>query len=1522
MANYPQPPYGGNGMPYSSISMPPQPPQVAPAPHGTPQDLRTHAAMAADGFHYNQQQYWPPPYQPSHGYQPVPFPPPMMGQNGMFLPPPPPPPPPPPNTGFYAPVPTPQFPLPSAPVPNHQATMGAQLPRPQQQMGPPARDRVLGMSEGDKEEGELSEGDRVSRSPARKTANPVPPPRSVPYNVQGDASAATGNGTAPQGVGHDLTQTRANDPSMRVSAQSNQQRDQDSTGMTIRQSISHDTVQARAKSQNNPVPIQATHHSVQETKALDELERKKREETKRFIALLYDNGVSYEQLVSDGGLHAGILWDLFLEANLPVQHSVPTRSPIGVHTGLSTNGAEKQSPGPKPGGSAISPQTQHSRGVAANGSIPRNSAGPIGVNSQDTQVKPAPPPQTRYKETQSQPTPLLNTSVPSIAHPRPQDIQAKPIPPLKTSVATTAPVKSAPSPIDRKDYIARLQAAKTGKSAPAKTTPPQKSEPALETSAPVDKVSLSSPPKTVQVAQTAPGPMSDAEKARKTELVRQKIQALQAAQAKKPLTPGAGKVLSQGIQGPPSQVPSPPATDVNGQEAGKSAISIQAPTGDEGAKRAYIGNVLLQVEEATLRNALSRFGEIDYLDINRSRKCAFAGFTTPAALHYAINNNPLKVNGVELRIEERRTRRGGPNSAGSNVHAPQPTHPSFNPVDTITRPQDPALTPQFGRAPQLAQAPQPAQGLTFPGIPGLFMTSSPSQPSLVMPPPPLQHVEETRDTNQVQTRKRPVASDFDEEPTVRPKGPGFTRPLGQSPHEHDDEPMIIEVSEDESEGDRMEIDEDDGTSNAPVGGSAMASQAGQSSLRNFGPLSNFPSRPPSVKSSSVVSTPPSAPTPTSLSHQEYLKKTEVHIAELRKKIAEKERLKKEKLAALKTIGGSSPTRNLGFSAMDRDLDGPAKTTPTPSYQMVNKDNTSKPGSVEVARTTTSVDAPDWRKQRRAEIESGLPSLDASLAENAARLSQLRQEMERLEADNRKRIQDKENLIKELESLGIDTEGMPHEELQAKKNEIVQQIENEAALQAYAENTQSVQVSGNAKSSAKTVESIPATGAPPGMKTAPMKEMDIPKQAGLIPGLAVATDSGVLDSVRGGDMGSTVNESVEKRKQQIALGPDAQPLETKDNPSASTAPAHVSASPIAASNGDVAMDDAEDFYSLEPDAALLSDEKTKQGVVLPDGISQISAASDPRSPSEEGEVAMSESSEEEEEYEPEEPEVVPPTAAPISPPGGRAREAVVTSLPVSSPSDEEEDAYKPPEINPQAGDPQPTSVPEVSANGEGRSGTEEYVTEDDDAMSLASDDSDSSEESDYEPLQNDSQSPNGAEPPSNATDHLAPQPQPTDAPERQVTISEPTLSTNLSTNDTTPYVPYESPLRMFKSYRYHPNFSKEVAGGFSSMTYSHQIDADRPLCSFEASGGICNDPRCEGQHFKDLAISGDKILVQLGTANPGRTPEDRNAWVDGLKLVLKDLRAQGLKDPNVVAEEISKFRRRFLKDDTRIINIPE
>lgn len=118
---------------------------------------------------------------------------------------------------------------------------------------------------------------------------------------------------------------------------------------------------------------------------------------------------------------------------------------------------------------------------------------------------------------------------------------------------------------------------------------------------------------------------------------------------------------------------------------------------------------------------------------------------------------------------------------------------------------------------------------------------------------------------------------------------------------------------------------------------------------------------------------------------------------------------------------------------------------------------------------------------------------------------------------------------------------------------------------------------------------------------------------------------------------------------------------------------------------------------------------------------------------------------------------------------------------------------------------------------------------------------------------------------NLADDLAPELQPTT--EQQTSLSEAVSSTNriqrvLTTvqantapSASTNFKPYESLLKNFKGYRYHPDYSREVQGGYRSLTYSHQIDPNKELCRYEVASGVCNDSSCEYQHFRDMGVSG-------------------------------------------------------------------
>lgn len=100
----------------------------------------------------------------------------------------------------------------------------------------------------------------------------------------------------------------------------------------------------------------------------------------------------------------------------------------------------------------------------------------------------------------------------------------------------------------------------------------------------------------------------------------------------------AATTATQSTAAAPAQASAPareqsPATS-QGEAAGwqsvtahkkeQSRTQAQAPAADADQKRAYIKNVYSQVQEGSLRAALSKFGEIEYLDLSRGKVSEYA----------------------------------------------------------------------------------------------------------------------------------------------------------------------------------------------------------------------------------------------------------------------------------------------------------------------------------------------------------------------------------------------------------------------------------------------------------------------------------------------------------------------------------------------------------------------------------------------------------------------------------------------------------------------------------------------------------------------------------------------------------------------------------------------------------------------------------------------------------------------------------------------------------------------------------
>lgn len=232
------------------------------------------------------------------------------------------------------------------------------------------------------------------------------------------------------------------------------------------------------------------------------------------------------------------------------------------------------------------------------------------------------------------------------------------------------------------------------------------------------------------------------------------------------------------------------------------------------------------------------------------------------------------------------------------------------------------------------------------GLPGLFLGFNPSQS---MQTPPNVSTKSYEGSTPSQTggrvplpsaapftisRKRPVASDFDDGP-----GQGSTpkRPFGQSRTTSEDESLVIEVSDDEDD-DEMEMGD-------------MIATSGErniqtTSFRDVGPLRDFPQN-PSLQNQSPMPSTPGSDTPGGVSYQQKVKDIEV----MRRKIAEME-AKKKALGQVAT--STAPTQSIPMSV--NTPPEAAVASVEASFSTPDRHSTPKIGGVPLATEITAVKA--------------------------------------------------------------------------------------------------------------------------------------------------------------------------------------------------------------------------------------------------------------------------------------------------------------------------------------------------------------------------------------------------------------------------------------------------------------------------------------------------------------------------------------------------------------------------------------
>ncbi|KAK5170568.1 Zinc finger C3H1 domain-containing protein [Saxophila tyrrhenica] len=741
----------------------------------------------------------------------------------------------------------------------------------------------------------------------------------------------------------------------------------------------------------------------------------------------------------------------------------------------------------------------------------------------------------------------------------------------------------------------------------------------------------------------------------------------------------------------------------------------------------------------------------------------------------------LRVSGAATDLDSRFAEL---RSQQPSVQAQQPSAPPAQPppVQTVTSP--PPLTSYAG----------------FTGLPGLFMHSSVPQPSHNSFPDtqaaasqPAQNTINPAPSPltgpSIATRKRPVAADFE---GVSEATSARKRPFGQDRNTSEQESVVIDVSDEEDEGDSTAMDVD-------VENGAPATK----SFRDVGALPDFRPRSGYQMQSSTPSTPGNS-TPNGTTYEQQMQR----IEEFKRQIAERE-------ARSKAKGKKTATPLIESAA---SIQAPAATTPEggeTSFSKPDGQSTPKIGSVAI---TTGPSA------EKAKLSSQSPLLATDHS--------------RTNSDNHapspaalRRQQEKERLRQRL----IDLE----------KNEM-------ADLN-------------------KAVEAASSRSAEPA-EPAPLPSQ-LRVSNGSLPGISMRDASTV-----------SVTPASQEVPEPVSRATDVAQTEYEE--------------------WEVDDGSASEFYDDEKPPTSV---QTGASAVSEDAKQAASTqASETDESSEDMEVAMSESSDEDDV--PEEPSL----------PIGTIAQNPATDEGQSQLEHDHLDTLQAPQYK---------EADSEMTDGPSRVNSKLGVS--------SSGSTDASDSDDYDPDYDASFDSSTSQQGKGVADSALPAQPTAGSISKSGTVDEdlaselqPKTSEAAHLADTenmvhrTHYTPYESPLRMFKDFRWHPNYSDVVPGGFQSLTYSNKINPDTPLCPYEATGGQCNDQGCKNQHFKDMGLPDGDLLSTMGTKNvPARTPEQYKQWKDGLAAVIRELRAiKPAPDANAIAKRMAEYRRDFIGDATKVLNL--
>ncbi|CAG8532968.1 4647_t:CDS:2 [Racocetra persica] len=130
-----------------------------------------------------------------------------------------------------------------------------------------------------------------------------------------------------------------------------------------------------------------------------------------------------------------------------------------------------------------------------------------------------------------------------------------------------------------------------------------------------------------------------------------------------------------------------------------------------------------------------------------------------------------------------------------------------------------------------------------------------------------------------------------------------------------------------------------------------------------------------------------------------------------------------------------------------------------------------------------------------------------------------------------------------------------------------------------------------------------------------------------------------------------------------------------------------------------------------------------------------------------------------------------------------------------------------------------------------------------------------------------------------------------------------------------FVPYDSILKEFRSYRFHPRYKQEIGKhGYKSIIYSRNYNVDRKMCVFESQNrGRCNDDECTSQHWRDFQMSDEELISDMASYYEGRTPIEQQEYRSGLEALLNKLRAEGKTDVDEIIDAMVIYRQEFVSN---------